>query len=712
MELFELILILLACVMASAILDQVISKVSLPLLQIAVGLAIALVIPALSKTEVESELFLVLFITPLLFREAKETDRRQLWDNKLSVLSMAIALVIVTVLVAGFALHWIIPSIPLAAAFACAGALGPTDAAAVQALGATITLTKRQATLLSGESLINDASGVVSFQFAIAAAVTGAFSIADAGKSFAVLFLGGIALGIVLGYAGRTFMGWLRRKGYVSITTHVIYEVMSPFLIFLFAEELGVSGILAVVAAGLVMQEHNGNIIPPEQARQQMVSNSFWEVILFVINGVIFVMLGMQLPKVLQVDAMGGIPAGKVIAAMLLVTCMIIGIRWIWLIVMGMIRIDEDSGERGTKHMGKTIRQALVTTIAGPKGAVTLSIILTIPLTLSDGTPFPQRNLIIFLTSGVILCTLLLADFALPRLAPKAEDDSKKQDLAMAKVRVLENVIQEVRQVLDEHAEAEYAPALRLALMRYRVRLMRLRFETKCAGGVLEELVRKVLDVQQEKADELQAEIYHLPVAERLPYYALLPAIRSSIGYFQGAENVGSRFEHRKGRLAMFLTKLHLVKLEDDSPEAAQIYYKTCAFAIDLEYAAIDYLKTVRDNPAQTELRKEAAEILIEEHEAALQSLWGRISYGQNIQIGDACDLSAGPSVTQLPAGLEARTAEQFRNARHHSDEADAYMMNMELDQIQKLRISGEITREQARALREEVYLMQTALLE
>ena len=140
------------------------------------GFIAAIILPRLAEVHIDAELFLLLFIAPLLFREAQESERLQLWRNKWSILSMAIALVLASVLVAGFMLHWIIPSIPLAAAFACAAALGPTDAAAVAALGQTISLTKRQSVLLSGEALINDASGVVSFQFAIAAAVTGAFS--------------------------------------------------------------------------------------------------------------------------------------------------------------------------------------------------------------------------------------------------------------------------------------------------------------------------------------------------------------------------------------------------------------------------------------------------------------------------------------------------------------------------------------------------------
>lgn len=736
MHLFELVLILLACVMASAILDQIVSHMGLPLLQIGVGVVMAFLIPGLSQIEVDAELFMALFITPLLFMEAKETDRSMLWKNKASVLSMAITLVIASVLAAGFALNLIIPSIPLAAAFACAAALGPTDAAAVQALGSTVDLSSHQSTILSGEALINDASGVVSFQFAIAAAVTGAFSLKNAGITFAVLFFGGIALGILLGAASSTLMNWMRLRGYVSITSHVIYEVLSPFLIFLLAEELGVSGILAVVAAGLIMQEKTGNIVPPEYARQKMVSNSFWEVILFVINGVLFVMLGMQLPKVLNPESMGGESAGAIILAMLSITLIIMVLRFIWLILIDMIRKDDDTGKRGIKNPRSSVKDAIVTTIAGPKGAVTLSIILTIPMVTEDGQPFPQRDLIIFMTSGVILFTLLLADFLLPKLAPKETNEGEEQELANARIMVIDAVVREASELLEKYKEADFAPALRLSLARYRVRLMRLRFENQCKSGLIEELIDEVLEAQQKKADEIQSELHGTPVMDRLPYYLVLPAIRESIGYFDGAEKIGSRFEHRKGRLMMRLAGKKLKNGDYDSEAEARIYYETCAFAIELENEAVRYLKKVQResakldsvsgdqagtknssaetqcDQAESKMRADAAGILIQEHETALQSLWGRINYGQDIQVGDACDIDEGPGSVQLPAGLKARTGEQFAKARRFNDEADANMLNMELDQIRELRMSGRITEEQARLLREEVYLIQTSLLE
>lgn len=711
MEILELILLLLACVVASSMLDQMLSRISLPLIQIAVGFVVALILPRLADVYVDSEVFMMLFIAPLLFREAKETSRPQLWKNIGSVLSMAIALVVVTVLVAGFCLNLIIPSIPLAAAFACAAALGPTDAAAVAALGSTIHLTKRQSTLLSGESLINDASGVVSFQFAIAAAVTGAFSVAQATGTFAVLFFGGIAIGLVLGFILKRIMMFMRRKGYLNTISFVVYEVLSPFLIFLVAEELHLSGVLAVVAAGLLMQEHNGNIVSPETAQRELVSNSFWEVIIFLINGVIFVMLGMQLPKVMHPDVLGEVRLPVVIGAVLAVTAAVIVTRWIWLIVMELHYKDPDTGERGTKAPGRTVREALVTTIAGPKGAVTLSIIMTIPLTVDDGGAFPKRDLIIFITAGAILCTLLLADFLLPRLSPKPVDLEEEKRLDMARIKVLDGVVTQLRRVLDDYADSEFAPATRLAVMRYRRRLLRLRFSMDECGEQLEAMADEVLEVQQERADEIQKDAYHIPASDRMPYYMMLPTIRSSLGYFGGAEKVGAQFEERKDRVALGV-KRYFKKHDFNDEQTARIYYDTCIFAIDLEQTAINYLnqKLEEAEAKGDDTQKRIARVLLDEHDASLQSLWGRINYGQDTPQDPDAAFEHG-FYDKLPEGMKNNTMEQFMKAMRYTDEVDANALEMELDQIRSLRMGGEITDAEARTLREEVYLIQTSFL-
>ena len=708
METFELILILLACVIASSPLDQVLKKISLPIVQVGIGLVVAIILPEVAEVYVDPELFLVLFIAPLLFNEARESTRRDLWNNKGSILSMAIGLVLLTVLVVGFALNWLVPSIPLAAAFACAGALGPTDAAAVGALGSTINLSRRQKTLLSGEALINDASGVVSFQFALAAALTGAFSAAEAVGEFLVLFFGGIAAGLVMGAVAVLSVMLLRRRGFENTVVHVLYEVLTPFVVFLAAEAIHVSGILAVVAAGLVMAQSRLTLVSTEAAREQVLSNGVWEVLVFLINGVLFVLLGMQLPQAMSPTLGGTYGLPQLIGVICVMTALVIGVRFVWVSVLELAHRDPETGERGIANAASTLKDALVTTIAGPKGAVTLSIIFTIPLTMNDGSAFPERNLIIFLTSGTILLTLLVANFALPLLAKQESEEDEELELRRALIAVLDATLARLRAVVKEDEDAPYVPALRLVIARYRSRVFRERLQMEGCGDIMRELMDEVFELQQARADEIQREGAAAgPVRDAAPYYEMLRGIRQSVGYVGKSAKVGSRFHNLRGWFMMLWRSAFPTRVEDERTE--RMYYDTCLFAIDLERTAIDYLEgIVAENDGR---RSEIAQVLANEHQSACESLWGRINYGQDFEHDRDAELVHGAHDT-LPEGMEQTFSEQFKQARKFSDEADAVALSIELEEINRLRVAGDITKQQAHELRESVYLMQMTLAE
>ena len=707
MHTFEFILILLACVIVSAVLDQVLKRLALPLVQVVIGFVVALILPQVAGVQVDPELFLVLFIAPLLFNEARESTKADLWKSKGSILSMAIGLVLLTVLVVGFALHWLVPSIPLAAAFACAGALGPTDAAAVGALGSTVSLSRRQKTLLSGEALINDASGVVSFQFALAAALTGTFSAVDAGVSFLILFVGGILAGLVMGIIATLSIVILRRHGFENTVVHVLYEVFTPFVVFLAAEALGVSGILAVVAAGLVMAQSKLSLVSAEVARQQVLSNGVWEVLVFLINGILFVLLGMQLIQAMSptLNSEFGLP--QLLGVICVMTALVILVRFVWVSVIELVHRDEETGQRGTEHVGKTLKDALVTTVAGPKGAVTLSIIFTLPLTMPDGTtPFPNRDLIIFLTAGTILLTLIVANIALPLLSDKGNVEEEERQLHVAMIAVLDATLKRLRGILTEDEHAEYVPALRLVTARYRSRLFRETFELEGSGDIARELMDEVLDLQQKRADEIQKDgKTELDPAHAAPYYAMLRGIRQSVGYYDKGARVGSRFKNLRGQLAMAWQRVFPTRVEDENTE--RIYYDTCLFAIDLERVAIDYLEGVASE--DDGVRSEVAQVLANEHQSVSESLWGRINYGQDVQQDTDREIVHGARDANS-ANMRQNFGEQFRQARKHADEADSRALSIELDEIRRLRDEGTITKQQAHVLRENVYLMQMTL--
>ena len=707
MEVLELALIVLACVIGSAVLCQVVPRLSLPLVQIAVGAVVALAVPAVRDVSISSELFLVLFIAPLLFNEARETNPRDLWENKGSILSLAVGLVLLTVLVVGFVLNWFVPSIPLAVAFACAAALAPTDAAAVGALASSVSLKRRQSTLLSGESLINDASGVVAFQFASAAALTGAFLALDAAEEFGRLFLGGIAAGVVVGVVGLYSMRALRRGGYESTTINVLYEVFSPFFVYLFAEWLGTSGILAVVAAGLIMADRSQRLTSASIAQRQLVSRSFWRIIVFLINSVVFVLLGMQLPQAFTPAIADHFSLPFLLGVVALVTALIVGCRFGWVLVMEEVyRVGRRRSRRRTlrkkaskvetvetnqpsptphlrhrrphwrERIGSLLKNALVLTVGGPKGAVTLSIIFTLPLTMPDGaTSFPERDLIVFLTASVILCTLLLADGLLPLLSPRVAEASNEQELSRAAIRVLEGTLRELQAMLASDENTQYDPALRLTIAHYRVRLARAR--------------ESVDDTCSQQIGALATQVRE---------------VRRSLGYDGADVKVGSRFSTLRGRARLLWQRTKPPAVESDQDE--RVYYDTCLFAIELEHAAIDYLQDVVD---QHDGRQGAAQLLLEEHRMVLNSLWNRINHGQDVKQQDRPDITLTHHQA-LPDGMQPLFGGQFAEAARYADEVDADALSIELDQIRHLQDHGEISLPVANELRQRVYVLQMSL--
>jgi hypothetical protein len=442
-------------------------------------------------------------------------------------------------------------------------------------------------------------------------------------------------------------------------------------------------------------------------AREQVLSNGLWEVIVFLINGVLFALLGMQLPQAMSPTLSSDFGLPQLIGIVCAMTALVIGVRFIWVAFLELAHHDPESGKRGTAHIASTLREALITTIAGPKGAVTLSIILTLPFTMGDGSPFPERNLIIFLTSGTILLTLIVANFALPLIAGE-DDAASEEELRRALIIVLQATLRRIREVLKDDEHAEYVPALRLVAARYRNRLFRERLQMEGSGEIMAELADEVFKRQQARADELQRadRAANRTVRQAAPYYSMLRGIRQSIGYSGGAAKVGSRFHNLRGMIVLLWHETFRSQVEEGQRFEAT-YYDTCLFAIELERVAIDYLEgVVSEHDGQ---RSKTAQVLVNEHRSASESLWGRINYGQDVEQDPGRTL-VHKTHEDLPEGMNQTFGEQFRAARKHADEADARALEIELEEIGRLRAAGEITRQQAHKLRESVYLMQMTL--
>ncbi len=779
METFQFVLIVLTCVAASSVIDKFVD-VSIPVIQVVIGLLVALVLPSVQEVHLESELFMLVFIAPLLFNETREANIRALLLNLNSILSLAIALVIVSVLSVGYALHLMVPSIPLAAAFALASALGPTDAATVTALKSNIHLTHRQQTLLSGESLINDASGVVAFQFSVAAAVTGAFSLIDAAGSFAVLFVGGIAMGVITGFAFSAVNAMLGRLGYEDTVANVLHEVLTPFLVYLLAETFHVSGVLAVVAAGLVIalprRQNNKALF----ARQKLVSDSTWKVISFLINGTLFVFLGMELPLAVLPGTNGGLNILQILGIVVAITLFMHAVRFAWLYALethklhkgsrlctGKDDVDDENdsagssptaaagsspadgendsaGSSSTADAGSNpadgekpdeqskptsaikpisitsaelIKNVLVTTIAGAKGAVTLSIIFTLPMMTQSGAAFPQRDLLITIAAGVILATLLLADNLLPVLSKSPDADSDLPErLHKGEIAVLEATLAELRSMLQsENAISKYLPALRLTITRYTNRLFAARITAPGSGKLVKELVLHETDVQQKRLEELHKR--HIKTNNPIPWDQIvddITSIRRSVGYHGSVANIAAKTNHRS-RIAVGLHELKLAAqhiidggirhLED----ADQSYYQACLYALEMEYAELDDLERIA-NGDDEELAVIASNLMID-HESAIESIWSRIN------INDEHGSSTTQASYLLPYNLISHKVsphfrQQIADARKYADDVAENALRIELDQISRLQFEGVIDREVATRLRENVYYLQMALSE
>ena len=772
LETFEFVLIVLTCVAASSVIDKFVN-VSIPVIQVVIGLLVALVLPSVQEVHLESELFMLLFIAPLLFNETRETNIRALLLNLNSILSLAIALVVVSVLSVGYALHLMVPSIPLAAAFALASALGPTDAATVTALKSNIHLTHRQQTLLSGESLINDASGVVAFQFSVAAAVTGAFSLVDAAGSFTVLFVGGVAMGIVTGFAFSAINAMLGRLGYEDTVANVLYEVLTPFLVYLLAETFHVSGVLAVVAAGLVIALPRRQSNKALFARQKLVSDSTWKVISFLINGTIFVFLGMQIPLAVLPGTNGGLNILQILGIVVVITLFMHGVRFAWLYALethklhkgghlctGKDAVDGEndlagsSSDAGSSSNGEkpdqplaelgseqtseqiaeqpkptyaikpisitsaeVIKNVLVTTIAGAKGAVTLSIILTLPLTTQSGAAFPQRDLLITIAAGVILATLFLADNLLPVLSKSPEADSDLPErLHKGEIAVLEATLAELRSMLQsENAKAKYLPALRLAITRYTNRLFASRITVPGSGELVKKLVLHETEVQQKCLEELRER--HIKTHNPIPWDQIvddITSIRRSVGYYGPIANIAATTNHRS-RIAVALHELKLAaqRIIDGEirhlEDADQSYYQACLYALEMEYAELDDLERIA-NGDDEKLAVIASNLMID-HESAIESIWGRIN------INAEHDSSTTQVSYLLPYNLSSHKMsphfrQQIADARKYADDVAENALRIELDQISRLQFEGVIDREVAAHLRENVYYLQMTLSE
>lgn len=451
MEVFIVVLILLVLIGASNVIYRFIPFVPVPLIQIILGACIT-VIPQGIHLMLQPELFFILFIAPLLYNDGKHTPREELWRLRTPILFLSVGLVFATVFVVGYTINWMIPSIPLFVAFAFAAILSPTDSVAVSSLAGRIDLPKKLIRLLEGEALMNDASGLVAFKFAIAAAVTGVFSLHKASLSFLIISIGGLFVGAAIALIIIGIRQLLRRAGLEDATIHILLQLLTPFLLYLIAEEMNVSGILAAVAGGIVHAIESDRT-ECEVSDIRVVSNNTWSVYLFILNGLVFVILGTQIPGVTSIIFKDpGFNNVVVIAYAVVIFAILLILRFVWTFLF----------TRGSRIFGPfsenttTFKAIVMTTLSGVRGAVTLAGAFSMPLMLHSGEVFPQRNLIIFLATCVILLSLLTASILLPLIARKDQPLNETEMVTVENewhIHIMEAAVRHLQQESNQSNE-------------------------------------------------------------------------------------------------------------------------------------------------------------------------------------------------------------------------------------------------------------------
>ena len=406
--------------------NQLIPTLPLPLIQIVLGIGIGFLLPN-SEYHLDTELFLALVIGPLLFREAEEADITSILKHWRIIAFLIFPVIFISTLSLGWMAHLMWMGIPLAACMAVGAALGPTDLVAFASLSERFSFPKRISNILKGEGLLNDASGLVAFRVALAAWTTGVFSLGQASWDLVISILGGFAVGIVTAAVNRGLQKLLLSVRATDIASELILELSLPLLTFFIAEEIHVSGIIAVVVAGILKASRFKKITLLE-AKVDTVTHTVWNTVNFVLNGSVFVLLGMELEMIsepiLRTPFYNNL---LLIVTVLLLTGLLFLIRF--LMVYGFYWYR---GFRLKKSIDKYLKDALLLTFSGVKGTVSIATILLIPTHLEAEYP-----VLLFLVAGVTLCSFLIGLLVLPKLS---EDKEESNDHLMH-IAILNDVV-------------------------------------------------------------------------------------------------------------------------------------------------------------------------------------------------------------------------------------------------------------------------------
>ncbi len=448
------------------------------------GGGLASLIPTLSRISFDPAIFFVCFLPPLLFSDGWLMPLREFAQAKRPIFLLATGLVVFTTLAVGYTAHWLIPGLPLALAFALGAVVSPTDAVSVTAITERLQVPTRVKIVLNGESLMNDATGLVAFKFAVAAVIAGSFSVTAATTQFLYVAAAGIGTGLAIAYLVGLLRDFLEHSRNTDPLVEVTLSLLTPYAAYLAAELVHASGILAVVAAGL----YSGWRDPVKMdVESRQTAWTVWSIILFWLNGLAFVLVGLQFPAVIGAVAQQ-YSAGQLALFVAVIAAVTMASRIAWFFPGAYLPFLLLAGLR-KREKPPSWQTVLVGGWAGMRGAVTLAAALSLPLTLPDGGPFPGRDMIVFLAFGVIVCTLVIQGTTLSTLIRKLGlrgDDTRLAEEGLARKKAVEAGLEALLTFRGSARSPEERSALGQVVAEYERRLSELGTKGESRSSALE----------------------------------------------------------------------------------------------------------------------------------------------------------------------------------------------------------------------------------
>jgi CPA1 family monovalent cation:H+ antiporter len=412
MQNYGFVLLILAVMIGLTALAQK-ARVPMPVLLITAGIILGF-IPAVPEVELDPDIIFLLFLPPLLFDAAFNIPGQEFRENLSTISTLAITLVFITTAGIAVAANYLIPGMTWPLSFVLGSILSATDAVTALSITKGLGLPHKTTTILEGESLVNDASSLVAYNFAVAAVTGLAFVWWKAGIQFVILMAGGFLVGFVLAKVLSIVLERIKENYAVSVS----FMLLAPFVTYLVAEALHVSGIIAVVVLGIGIARLSNKVLPPHIKNQ---SRAFWEIIIFLLNGLIFILIGLEFPYVMKhIDHARFLPY---LGYALVITVVALALRMtrIFLQQAGLQRAFQSTRRRRKPSEAALLdtRTSLIIGWSGMRGIVSLAIAIGLPYTLQDGSPFPQRGTIIFVSVAVVLFTIFGQGLTLPWLIKK-----------------------------------------------------------------------------------------------------------------------------------------------------------------------------------------------------------------------------------------------------------------------------------------------------